>query len=166
MSFATRLCWAKANTNHCFSVSSAVQIRRSVIMNVWTLRKATMIKSVKQWMQQIFRNVLRTWMWLIHGSFSKTRLCLQLMPVYLILRLEESKSPSGWTVPTVEAQLETKKEAYKHYLQTRSDSDYNLYARAWNQAKKVCRTTAVKNSKKILLNMQKRIRKPSFCMLV
>jgi hypothetical protein len=36
----------------------------------------------------------------------------------------------------VTAQLKAKKEAYKRYLQTRSDSDYNLYARARNQAKK------------------------------
>jgi hypothetical protein len=36
----------------------------------------------------------------------------------------------------LKAQLMTKKEAYKRYLQTRSYSDYNLYARARNQAKK------------------------------
>jgi hypothetical protein len=42
---------------------------------------------------------------------------------------------SQWMNSAVKAQLKTKKEAYKRYLRTRSDSDYNLYARARNQAK-------------------------------
>jgi hypothetical protein len=70
-----------------------------------------------------------------------------------------------WMNSTVIAQLKTLKETYKHYLRTRSDADYNLYARARNQAKKFCRTS-VKTMKELLLTMQKRTRKPSFCTLV
>jgi hypothetical protein len=73
---------------------------------------------------------------------------------------------SQWMNSTDKTRLKTKKEACKRYLQTLSDSDDNLYVRARNQARKVCRTAA-KNfeKKKILLKMQKRIRKPSFCSL-
>jgi hypothetical protein len=45
---------------------------------------------------------------------------------------------------TVTAKLKAKKEAYKRYLWTGSDADYNLYAVARNQAKKACRTAIKK----------------------
>jgi hypothetical protein len=54
---------------------------------------------------------------------------------------------SQWMNSTVKAQPKTKKDAYKRYLRTRSDSDYNLYERARNQAKKVCRTAVRKFEK-------------------
>ena len=68
---------------------------------------------------------------------------------------------SQWMNSTVKAQLKTKKEAYKRYLRTRSDSDYNLYARARNQAKKVCRT-AVKNFEKNIAKNAKKNPKAFF----
>jgi hypothetical protein len=56
---------------------------------------------------------------------------------------------------TVLAKLKTKKEAYQRYLQTCSNADYNLYARARNQAKESCRT-AVKTIGKNIAKIQKK----------
>ena len=55
----------------------------------------------------------------------------------------------------VQADLKTKKEAYQRYLQTRSDADYNLYARARNQAKESCRTAVKIFEKNIAKNAKK-----------
>jgi hypothetical protein len=35
-----------------------------------------------------------------------------------------------WMNNTVKAKLKAKKEAYKHCIQTRSNAEYNMYARA------------------------------------
>jgi hypothetical protein len=56
---------------------------------------------------------------------------------------------------TVLAKLKTQKEAYQRYLQTRSDTDHSLYARARYQAKESCRTAVKTLEKNIAKNAKK-----------
>jgi hypothetical protein len=56
---------------------------------------------------------------------------------------------------TVLAKLKTEKEAYQRYLQTCSDADYNLYARARDQAKECCRTAVKCLERNIAINAKK-----------
>jgi lactam utilization protein B len=73
-------------------------------------------------------NVADSWSFLKNTVMSAVDACV---PKITLGGIKKSK----WMNSAFKAQLKTKKEAYKRYLRTRSDSDYNLYARARNQAK-------------------------------
>jgi hypothetical protein len=85
----------------------------------------------------------------------KRKSSVPLRRVGVCLTVSEADVAIQWTNSTVLAKLKTKKEACQRYLQTRSDADYNLYARARNQAKESCRTAVKTIEKNIAKNAKK-----------
>jgi hypothetical protein len=99
-------------------------------------------------------NVAESWSFIKNTVMSAVDACIPKIKLGGVRKTQ-------WMNNTVKAKLKAKKEAYKRYLRTRSDVEYNLYARARNQAKKACRT-AVKNFEKDVAKNSKKNPKAFF----